>query len=144
MVEGTLMGTQVLKMIGYIDSLEKLGFPLGVELVTDVILQSLPNSFSQFFLNFNMNENKKILPQLLYMLQTAESSMKKVGPKPILMVCKDKGKGKGKGKEKAKAKAKVKPKKEQAVLKHKGGIARKENVSIVVRSNNGRRTALPI
>ncbi|XP_040945812.1 uncharacterized protein [Gossypium hirsutum] len=46
MVEGTPVGTHVLKMIGYIESLEKLGFSLGVELAIDVILQSLPNSFS--------------------------------------------------------------------------------------------------
>ncbi|XP_040960236.1 uncharacterized protein [Gossypium hirsutum] len=62
MVEGTLVGTHVLKMIGYIESLEKLGFPLGVKLATDVILQS-------FY-------------------------MKKVEPKTIMMVCKDKDKGK--------------------------------------------------
>ncbi|KAH1056423.1 hypothetical protein J1N35_034488 [Gossypium stocksii] len=37
-VEGSPMGTHVLKMIGYIESLEKLGFLLGVELVSDVIL----------------------------------------------------------------------------------------------------------
>ncbi|KAG8491316.1 hypothetical protein CXB51_014460 [Gossypium anomalum] len=30
MMEGTPVGTHVLKMIGYIESLEKLGFPLGV------------------------------------------------------------------------------------------------------------------
>ncbi|KAG8501131.1 hypothetical protein CXB51_003262 [Gossypium anomalum] len=45
MVERTFVGTHVLKMIGYIESLEKLRFPLGVELTTDVILQSLMDSF---------------------------------------------------------------------------------------------------
>ncbi|XP_040971375.1 uncharacterized protein [Gossypium hirsutum] len=62
MVEGSPVGTHVLTIIGYIESLEKLGFPLGVELATDVILQSLSNSFSQFILNFNMNEINKTLP----------------------------------------------------------------------------------
>ncbi|KAK5775840.1 hypothetical protein PVK06_043790 [Gossypium arboreum] len=81
-------------MIGYIESLEKLGFPLGKELVTNVILQSLLNSFIQFVLNFNMNDTNKTLPQLLSMLQTAESNMKQAEPKPILMVRKNKGKGK--------------------------------------------------
>ncbi|KAK5839219.1 hypothetical protein PVK06_007993 [Gossypium arboreum] len=83
-------GTHVLKMIGYIESLEKL----GVELATDVILQSLTNSFSQIVLNFNMNEINKTLPQLLSMLRIAKSHMKKVGPKPIMIVRKDKAKGK--------------------------------------------------
>ncbi|XP_012442214.1 uncharacterized protein LOC105767253 [Gossypium raimondii] len=68
MVEGTPMETHVLKKISYIESLEKLGFPLSVELATDVILQSLSNSFRQFVLNFNMNEINKALPQLLSML----------------------------------------------------------------------------
>ncbi|XP_017640211.1 uncharacterized protein LOC108481612 [Gossypium arboreum] len=62
MVEGSPVGTHVLTIISYIESLEKLGFPLGVELATDVILQSLSNSFSQFILNFNMNEINKTLP----------------------------------------------------------------------------------
>ncbi|XP_012439707.1 uncharacterized protein LOC105765249 [Gossypium raimondii] len=41
MVEGTPVGTHVLKMIGYIEGLEKLRFSLGEELATDVILKSL-------------------------------------------------------------------------------------------------------
>ncbi|KAI5435338.1 hypothetical protein KIW84_021951 [Lathyrus oleraceus] len=35
-------------MIGYVENLESLGFPLGKELVTDLILQSLLDRFSQF------------------------------------------------------------------------------------------------
>jgi gag-polypeptide of LTR copia-type len=62
MAEGTPVGTHVLKMIGYIESLEKLGFKLRKELATDVILQSLPESYSQFIINFNMNEIDKTLP----------------------------------------------------------------------------------
>ncbi|XP_017640149.1 uncharacterized protein LOC108481542 [Gossypium arboreum] len=44
LAEGSPIGPHVLKMIGYIESLSKLGFPLGQELATDVILQSLPDS----------------------------------------------------------------------------------------------------
>ena len=76
MVEGTHVGTHVLKMINYIESLEKLGFPLGQELDTDVILELLSNSYSQFVLNFNMNEIHKTSPQLFSMLRTNESEMK--------------------------------------------------------------------
>ena len=71
MAEGNLIGPHVLKMIGYIENLEKHGFPLGQELATDVILQSLPESYGQFVLNYNMNEIDKTLPQLLGMLRTA-------------------------------------------------------------------------
>ncbi|XP_016742953.1 uncharacterized protein [Gossypium hirsutum] len=102
MVEGTSVGTHVLKIIGSIESLEKLGYPLGMKLATDVILQLFSDSFSQFVLNFNINEINKIFPQFLNMLRTTESNIKKARPKPILMVCKDKGKGK--------AKAETKPK----------------------------------
>ncbi|KAK8696353.1 hypothetical protein V6N13_001489 [Hibiscus sabdariffa] len=98
MSEGSPVGAYVIKMMGYIQTLEKLGFPLKDELVTDVILQSLSDSFKPFVLNFNMNEINKTLPQLLGMLRTAESGMKKSGSKSILMVRKDKGKGKKKAK----------------------------------------------
>ncbi|KAG8492989.1 hypothetical protein CXB51_012658 [Gossypium anomalum] len=51
-----------------------------------------------------MNEIDKTLPQLLSMLQTVEGNMKKVGPKPILMVRNNKGKGKAKVRTKPKGK----------------------------------------
>ena len=41
LAEGASVGPHVLKMIGYVENLERLGFPLGKELVTDLILQSL-------------------------------------------------------------------------------------------------------
>ncbi|KAK8589956.1 hypothetical protein V6N12_024343 [Hibiscus sabdariffa] len=94
MSEGSPVGAHVIKMMGYIQALEKLGFPLNIELAIDVVLQSLPDSFNQFVLNFNMNEINKTLPQLLGMLRTAESNMKKSGSKSILMVRVAKGKGK--------------------------------------------------
>ncbi|XP_052490622.1 uncharacterized protein LOC128042979 [Gossypium raimondii] len=65
LAEGSPVGLHVLKMIGYIESMSKFGFPLSQELATDVILQSLSDSYSQFVLNFNMNEIDKTLPQLL-------------------------------------------------------------------------------
>ncbi|KAG8485641.1 hypothetical protein CXB51_018879 [Gossypium anomalum] len=86
LAEGSPVGPHVLKMIGYIESLSKLGFPLSQELATDVILQS-------------------------FRIVTA-SNMKKVGPKPILMVRNNKGKGK--------AKVPTKP-------KGKGGVSKKGN-----------------
>ncbi|KAK8985129.1 hypothetical protein V6N11_011968 [Hibiscus sabdariffa] len=65
MSEGSPVGAHVIKMMGYIQTLEKLGFALKDELATDVILQSLPDSFKPFVLNFNKNEINKTLPQLL-------------------------------------------------------------------------------
>ncbi|KAG8501098.1 hypothetical protein CXB51_003177 [Gossypium anomalum] len=120
LAEGSPVGTHVLKMIGYIESLSKLGFSLSQGLATNVILQLLPDSYSQFVLNFNMNEIDKTLPQLL-------SNMKKVGPKPILMVHNNKGKGKAKVQTKPKGKGRPNPGKGKATLKPKGGVSKERN-----------------
>ncbi|KAK9004411.1 hypothetical protein V6N11_002212 [Hibiscus sabdariffa] len=121
MSEGSLVGAHVIKMMGYIQMLEKLGFPLNDELAIDVVLQSLLDSFNQFVLNFNMNEINKTLPQLLGMLRTAESKMKKGGSKSILMVREARRKGKKAAKSKDIGKTKRKGKN---ALKPKGGISK--------------------
>ncbi|KAK8633282.1 hypothetical protein V6N13_014128 [Hibiscus sabdariffa] len=108
-------------MMGNIQVLEKLGFALNDELATDVILQSLPDSFNQFVMNFNMNEINKTLPQLLGMLRTAESNTKKGGSKSVLMV--RVAKEKGKKVAKSKGSGKTKPKGKDA-LKPTGGISK--------------------
>jgi hypothetical protein len=72
LAEGAPIGPHVLKMIGYVENLKRLGFPLRKELATDLILQLSPKSFSQFVLNFNMNDMDITLPELLGMLRTAE------------------------------------------------------------------------
>ncbi|KAG8493792.1 hypothetical protein CXB51_011078 [Gossypium anomalum] len=100
LAEGSPVGPHVLKMIGYIESLSKLGFPLSQELATGVILQSLPDSYSQ---------------------------LKKVGPKPILMVRNNKGKGKAKVPTKPKGKGKPNLGKGKATLKPKGGVSKEGN-----------------
>ena len=125
MAEGNLIGPHVLKMIGYIENLEKLGFPLGQELATDVILQSLPESYGQFVLNYNMNKIDKTLPQLLGMLRIAEANMKKTRPNNVLMIHRGKGKGmvKAKGK-KIYKKNSGKSKPNATTLKPKGGVAK--------------------
>ncbi|KAK8582336.1 hypothetical protein V6N13_032090 [Hibiscus sabdariffa] len=115
-------GAHVIKMMGYIQTLEKLGFALNDELAIDVVLQSLSDSFNQFVLNFNMNEINKTLPQLLAMLRTTEGNMKKGGSKSILMV--REAKGKGKKVAKSKGIGKTKPKGKEA-LKPKGGMSRR-------------------
>ncbi|KAK9018566.1 hypothetical protein V6N11_001537 [Hibiscus sabdariffa] len=121
MTEGTPVGAHVIKMMGYVQTLEKLSFPLKNELATDLILQSLPGSFKPFVLNFNMNEISKTLPQLLGMLRTAESDMKKDGSKSILLVREAKGNGKKVAKSKGSGKTKAKGKN---VLKPKGAISK--------------------
>src|SRR3954465_13441919 len=64
-------------MVGYSQTLENLGFPLGQELATDLILASLPSSYGQFISNYHMHGVEKGLNELCGMLKTAESDMKK-------------------------------------------------------------------
>jgi hypothetical protein len=42
--EGTTVGTHVIKMVGYSQRLEKLGYPVSQELATDFILASMETS----------------------------------------------------------------------------------------------------
>ncbi|KAL4385140.1 hypothetical protein GQ457_15G016350 [Hibiscus cannabinus] len=121
MSEGSPVGAHVIKMMGLIQTFEKLGFALNDELSIDIILQSLPNSFNQFVLNFNMNEINKTLPQLLGMLRTVEGNMKNGGSKSVLMV--REAKVKGKKVAKSKGIGKTKPKGKDA-LKPKGGVSK--------------------
>ncbi|XP_042423332.1 uncharacterized protein LOC122010935 [Zingiber officinale] len=74
--EGNQVGSHVFKMIGYIERLENLGSKLDQDMTVDLILSSLPLSFSQFVLNFNMNNMDKSLTDLMVMLKTAEKDMK--------------------------------------------------------------------
>ena len=76
MTEGSSMQMHVLKMIDLIIHLEQLGFTMDGELSQDLILQSLPDSFSQFVINYHMNKLNISLSELLNMLKTAESHFK--------------------------------------------------------------------
>jgi len=55
LAEGASRGPRVIKMVGYTQRLEKLGFPLGQELATDFILASLPPSYVNFVSNYHMH-----------------------------------------------------------------------------------------
>lgn len=119
------VGPHVLKMIGYIEYLDRLGFPITPEAQTDLVLQSLNSSYSQFVMNYLMNEIEKPLTELLSMLRTAENNMKKAGPAPIMMVQKGNAKGNWKGKKKIGSKSFAKPNsKTKQALKPKGGVAK--------------------
>ncbi|KAD4586260.1 hypothetical protein E3N88_23861 [Mikania micrantha] len=121
MQEGSSVSTHVLKMKGFIDHLARLDCPLTNELAGDIILNSLPKSYDQFTLNYNMNACNKTIPELHMMLKTAEMNIpgsNKAGS--VLMIkggpvekSNGKGKksmkGKGKGKGKSKVVAKTKP-----------------------------------
>jgi hypothetical protein len=80
-------------MMGYIETLDKLGCELKDDLVIDVILQSFPVSYEPFIMNFHMNDMEKTMAELHGMLKTAEDSVTK-NPNHVMMVQKEKKKRK--------------------------------------------------
>jgi hypothetical protein len=110
LAEGAPVGPHVIKMVGYVQRLEKLGFPLGMELSTDFILTSLPPSYGNFISNYHMHGAEKGLNELCGMLKTAESDIKKGAGSSHVMAIQNKTTFKRKGnswKKKGKAKDKI-------------------------------------
>ena len=107
--EGAPVSSHVIKMVGYTQSLEKLGFPISQELATDFILASLPPSYGSFISNYHMHGMDKDLTELCGMLKTAECDIKKyAGHSHMMMVQKTasfKKKGNSWAKKKGKGKA---------------------------------------
>jgi hypothetical protein len=105
LAEGIPVSPHVIKMIGYIETLTKLGCDIKDDLATDVILQSLLASYESFTINFHMNGMEKTVAELQGMLKTVEDSIKK-NPNLVMIVQKENKKRKhwtppeGKGKEK--------------------------------------------
>ena len=50
----------VLKMKGHLEHLDKLGLKIEQKLAVDIILQSLPEAYDGFIMNFNMYSMEKI------------------------------------------------------------------------------------
>ncbi|CAD6268046.1 unnamed protein product [Miscanthus lutarioriparius] len=97
LAEGIAVGPHVIKMVGYVQRLEKLGFPLGQELATDFILSSLPPSYGNFISNYHMHRAEKGLNELCSMLKTAEGDIKKSAGSSHVMAIQNKPSFKKKG-----------------------------------------------
>ena len=96
-------------MKSYIDHLEKLGLPISQELDIDIILQTLPDAYDGFVMNYNMHNMEKTIYELDEMLKTAQQNIKTTSN--VLIVQKGKGKDtKWKWVTKGKAKDNKKPK----------------------------------
>ena len=83
---GALMNTRMaggnvrdhcLKMMGHISTAEVMGAKMDQEMKIDMILESLPNSFGQFKMNYNMNKLKLTPVELMHELESAERSLVK-------------------------------------------------------------------
>ena len=125
LAEGAAVGPHVIKMVGYTQRLEKLGFPLGQELATDFILASLPPNYVNFISNYHMHGAEKGLNELCGMLKTTECDIKKsTGSVHVMMAIQNKPTFKKKGSSwKKKGKAKVVNPKPNPTPKAKPGQA---------------------
>ena len=75
--EGDPLSPHVINMIGYVQALDCLGFPLLDELASDAVLGSLPPNYGTFILNYHMHGMDKKLTELHGMLKVAEQDIKK-------------------------------------------------------------------
>ncbi|KAL3633507.1 hypothetical protein CASFOL_022269 [Castilleja foliolosa] len=82
--EGASVHEHGLKMMTLLEKLVKLEVVLPHQLSTDLILLSLPSSYEPFIVNFNMNKLEPPMDELLNMLVSFESTMRK--EKPVLLV----------------------------------------------------------
>ena len=142
MAEGTSVREHCLRMISNLNTLEVLSADIDGESQVDMILQSLPESFKEFRLNYNMNKKIYSLSELMNELVAAEGIL---GTSSVdanmteASTSQPKSKGKGKKKKKKKKKNFAKQDGKQVAL----GVANKgkksmESVSIVVRKDIGR------
>ncbi|GAA0163504.1 hypothetical protein LIER_19350 [Lithospermum erythrorhizon] len=65
-------------MIGLVDRSNAPGTSFSKELAVDLILKSLPDKFSYFVMNFNMNKFELCLNKLHKMITNAETNLGKV------------------------------------------------------------------
>jgi len=91
MAEGDSVGYHVTHMRGYLDHLERLGFPVQQEIAAGIILCSLPKSYDPFIKSFLRRGTEKTVSELHGMLKSVEASMIQKRER------KKKGKEKGKG-----------------------------------------------
>ena len=76
--EGSSVSEHVLKMSGHANKLQSLGIVIPNALGIYRVLQSLPPSYKNFVMNYNMQNMDKSLPELFSMLKSAEVEIKKV------------------------------------------------------------------
>jgi hypothetical protein len=85
LAEGSPVSPHVINIMGYIETLTKLGCEIKDDLATDVILQSLLASYESFIMNLHMNGMEKTVVEFHGMLKIAEDSIKK-NPNHVMMV----------------------------------------------------------
>ena len=128
MREGEEVGAHVNTMIRSIEELESLDFSMDFHLQTDLILQSLPESFGQTIANFHMNMIECTLAELLNMLVTAQKAIQGSKGKETALFASSSG---------TKKKANKKGKGKTSVVKPTAGVAKKKGKA-TVREDKGK------
>ena len=138
MAKGMSVRPHVFKMTELIEKLASLGFIMDHELSINLVLQSLPQSYNGFVVDYYMNKVESTLHELLSLLTTAEGVVKKNKTQALLIS----GSSKAKGKEKFVATNKLKPKANP--IRRRAGARRNLKTllyaSIVKRNDIGRGT----
>ncbi|KAL0298846.1 UNVERIFIED_CONTAM: hypothetical protein Sradi_6544400 [Sesamum radiatum] len=104
MIEGSSVREHRVMMLFLVEKLKDLQADFNKEeTYIDVILQSLPPSYDQFIINYNMNGLEKSLHELINILVQYEAMIEKSAP-PVLVgkASTSKAKGKVAGREKRK------------------------------------------
>ncbi|KAK1616084.1 hypothetical protein QYE76_021601 [Lolium multiflorum] len=84
MEEGSSVSEHMLVMSGHAKKLNDLGMMIPNQLGIHRVLQSLPPSYKNFVMNYNMQNMNKDLPEIFSMLKSAEVEIKKENQ--VLMV----------------------------------------------------------
>ncbi|KAK4420299.1 hypothetical protein Salat_2443000 [Sesamum alatum] len=87
MTEGSFVQEHGVIMLTLVEKLEDLKAGLDNETYIDVIFQSLPPSFDQFIVNYNMNTFEKGIHELINMLMQYETTTKKSTPSVLFLRC---------------------------------------------------------
>ncbi|KAK1632459.1 hypothetical protein QYE76_006774 [Lolium multiflorum] len=77
MEEGSSISEHMLAMTGHAKKLSDLGIVIPNRLGINRVLQSMPPSYKNFVMNYNMQNMNKELPELFAMLKSAEIEIKK-------------------------------------------------------------------
>ncbi|KAK1652894.1 hypothetical protein QYE76_070699 [Lolium multiflorum] len=139
MEEGSSISEHMLVMTGHAKKLSDLGIVIPNRLGINRVLQSLPPSYKNFVMNYNMQNMNKEFPELFGMLKAAEIEIKK--EHQVLMVnkttsFKKQGKSKGKNKKSGKkaAHASVKPKSALSLMLSAITARRRDTGSVIAPS----------
>nr|XP_048334867.1 uncharacterized protein LOC125423763 [Ziziphus jujuba var. spinosa] len=76
-ITGGSVRDHYLMMMGYFSRAKVIGAKLDEDVQIDMILESLPNSFNQFKLNYNMHNIKLSPIDLIHQLESAEKTLVK-------------------------------------------------------------------